>query len=187
MLSLYIDKTIFSVVFFFSFYYRQISKKIFFYSIYHVLKQYLFTFNKYHCYYLYLYSLLRTSNLLENCSQNKMINNFPMNNTPYIWNINLISVTSMQIIILVLLLRKAFSQLVFIFASKMDKKDLIISLLLSFRLSRRKVCKYILKTILFSMLSIKIIVFSMLLMPSIFNNIRNLRFSKPELMIRIIV
>ncbi len=57
---------------------------------------------------------------------------------------------SVQIIILVLLLRKAFSQLVFVFASKTNEKDLIISCLLSFRLFGRKAHKYIPKAISFS-------------------------------------
>ena len=81
-------------------------------------------------------------------------------------------------------MRNFSNQSVFVVIFKIDEKDLMILLLLSFNLSGRKICKYIAKALLFSMLSTKIIIFSMLSMLPIFGNIRKLRSSKSELVIK---
>lgn len=94
---------------------------------------------------------------------------------------------SIQTIILVLLVRNLSNQLMFIIIFKINEKDLIICLPLSFSLSNKKVCKYITRALLFSKLSIKIIIFLILLISSIFNDIRKLTFSKPGLIIRVMV
>ncbi len=67
----------------------QTSKGIFIYGICHILGQNMFAFYKYYCHRLYLFSSRCMSNLLENCDESRMIDNLPLNNTLYIWNINL--------------------------------------------------------------------------------------------------
>lgn len=54
-------------------------------------------------------------------------------------------------------------------------------------MSGKRVCKYIVKALLFSILLIKIIVFSMLPMSPMFSNIKKLRSLKPKLLIRTMV
>lgn len=63
----------------------------------------------------------------------------------------------------------------------------MISLPLSFSLSSRKVCKYIVRVLLFSMLLTKIIVLSILSMPAIFSSIRKLRSLTLKLVIETMV
>ena len=84
-------------------------------------------------------------------------------------------------------MRNFFSQSVFVIISKINEKNLILSLPLSFSLSGKKVYKYIARALLFLILSTKIIVFSILLILFIFDNIRKLRSSKLKFMIGIIV
>lgn len=88
---------------------------------------------------------------------------------------------------MILLVENFSSQLVFIVASKINEKDLMIFLSQFFSLSGRKVYKYIAKAQIFLILLTKIIVFSILLIPPIFGNIKKLRSLKSELVIGAIV
>ena len=93
----------------------------------------------------------------------------------------------MQIIIFILLLRKFFNQLVFVFTSKIKEKNIMIFLPLSFKMSSRRVCKYFSRTILFFTLSTKIIVFLILLILLIFGDTKKSRFLKLKLVIRVTI
>lgn len=63
------------------------------------------------------------SNLLKNCGRNRKIDNFLFNNILYIRKLTPIFIVSMQIIILVLLVKNFFNQSVFVVVFKIDKKD----------------------------------------------------------------
>lgn len=126
------------------FYHNLTSKRIFLCSIYHIFGQNIFVFPKYHFHHLYINFLCRMSNLLENCGKSRMINNCLLNNMFYIWNINLHSYSIYVDYYPGIAIKKASSQSVYIFTSKTNKKDLIISSLLSFKLSGRRVYKCIL-------------------------------------------
>lgn len=144
MLSLYIDETTFSIIFFSLF------------ALGKLVKKYLST------------AFIKITRFILRMS------------TP-------IFATSVQNIILILPSRNFCNQSVFVITSKIDKKDLVIFSPLFFSLFSKKVCKYIARAISFSILSTKAIVFSILLMPPIFGNIRKLKSSKPKLIIKAMV